>query len=331
VVDEIGVPWTWYSIDSHDNSLGEFVVYLAGAIELAYPGCAATLQALLQNPTLPPPDWLADLFVRELNALPGEQNMPPGVHFILLTRSDPALKVARLRAQQQVLEVRAAQLRFMPDEAQELMQRIIGAHATAEIVTLCAERTEGWAAGLHLAALSLRDSKDVLAFAAAFARSSNQSIVDYLLSEVLEVLPPLERRMLLYTSILPRFCAPLCAAIMPAEMQQLAADDFLKHLRHSNLFLIALDDEGIWFRFHHLFADLLRHRLHLSGDANVVVRLHLAASHWFEANRLTDEAITHALAAGDDTRAAELVEELSTCCSMTNRRGWRSDWRCPNL
>ncbi|HQY92574.1 LuxR C-terminal-related transcriptional regulator [Caldilinea sp.] len=332
-LDEIDVPWTWYSIDSHDNSLGEFVVYLAGAIELAYPGCAATLQALLQNPTLPPPDWLADLFVRELNALPGElilvlddyneisapdvnvflsrtvQNMPPGVHFILLTRSDPALKVARLRAQQQVLEVRAAQLRFMPDEAQELMQRIIGAHATAEIVTLCAERTEGWAAGLHLAALSLRDSKDVLAFAAAFARSSNQSIVDYLLSEVLEVLPPLERRMLLYTSILPRFCAPLCAAIMPAEMQQLAADDFLKHLRHSNLFLIALDDEGIWFRFHHLFADLLRHRLHLSGDANVVVRLHLAASHWFEANRLTDEAITHALAAGDDTRAAELVEE----------------------
>lgn len=129
-LDEIDVPWTWYSIDSHDNSLGEFVVYLAGAIELAYPGCAATLQALLQNPTLPPPDWLADLFVRELNALPGElilvlddyneisapdvnvflsrtvQNMPPGVHFILLTRSDPALKVARLRAQQQVLEVR---------------------------------------------------------------------------------------------------------------------------------------------------------------------------------------------------------------------------------
>jgi LuxR family maltose regulon positive regulatory protein len=209
-LDEVDVPWAWYSTDDQDNSLDIFAAYLSAALADAYPGCGTTLQPLLQSPATLQPERLADVFVGELEALPGElllvlddyhaitdsrihrfmasviQNTPAGVHFVLLMRSDPPLKLARLRASQQLLKVRAEQLRFTQDETRDLMQRILGDLATDETVTLFSQRTEGWVAGIHLAAISMRDSSNVAAFALGFARSSSQPIIDYLVSEVLE-------------------------------------------------------------------------------------------------------------------------------------------------
>ena len=343
---EIDIPWAWYSIGEEDDSLDIFAAYLAAALATAYPGFGMVLQSVLQSPTAPQPQRLADVFIGELDDLPGElvlvlddyhaitnpeihgfmsaviQTAPAGVHFVLLVRSDPPLKLARLRAGQQVLEVRVAQLRFMPDEIRELMRRIMGELATDETITLFTERTEGWAAGIHLAATSMRDSSDVEAFALGFARSSSKMIADYLVSEVLEHLSERERTLLLRTAILPRFCAPLCDAIMPQGEEALTGAAFLDRMCSMNLFLIALDDEGTWYRFHHLFADILRHRLRLALDEATIAELHMAASQWFEAQGLIDEALNHALSAGDAVRAACLIEIHSD--SLLNSENWRT-------
>lgn len=343
---EIDIPWAWYSIGEEDDSLDIFATYLAAALATAYPGFGTAMQSVLQSPREPQPQRLADVFISELDDLPGElvlvlddyhaitnpeihsfmsaviQNAPAGVHFVLLVRSDPPLKLARLRAGQQVLEVRAAQLRFMPDEISELMQRIMGELATDETITLFTERTEGWAAGIHLAATSMRDSSDAKAFALGFARSSSKMIADYLVSEVLEHLSERERTLLLRTAILPRFCAPLCEAIMPQGEVALTGAAFLDRMCGMNLFLIALDDEGTWYRFHHLFADISRHRLRLAFDEATIAELHKAASQWFEAQGLIDEALNHALSAGDAVRAARLIEIHSD--NVLNSENWRT-------
>jgi LuxR family maltose regulon positive regulatory protein len=301
---------------------------------------------VLRSPTAPQPGRLADLFIGELDELPGEvlfvlddyhavtdraihsfmtaviQNAPAGVHFVLLVRADPSLKLARLRASQQVLEIRAAQLRFTQDETQELVGRIVGDLATEETIALLAARTEGWAAGIHLASISLRDSGDTAAFAVDFARGSSQPIIEYLVGEVLENLSEQERAMLLRTAILPRFCASLFDAIRPQPGYIYTGEAFLERLRSMNLFLVALDEEGFWYRFHHLFADILRHHLRLKVDESTITQLHAAASYWFEANHLIDEAITHAMHAGDAERAARLVE-LNTD-TLLNLESWRT-------
>jgi LuxR family maltose regulon positive regulatory protein len=345
-LNELAVPWAWYSVDEQDNTLDIFAAYLAAAVASAYPGCGATLRAVLQNPTLPQPQRLADIFVGELAALPGElvlvlddyhaianpdihaffasivQNIPEGVHLVLLVRADPPLKLARLRARQQVHELRAAQLRFTDDEARELMHRIMGDLATDETVALFAQRTEGWAAGLHLAATSMRDSDNAPAFAMNFARSSSQAVADFLVSEVLEHLAQEERDLLLRTSILSRFCAPLCDAMLADTGQEYTGATFLARLRSINAFLIALDEDGTWYRFHHLFADILRHHLRQTLDEAEVWALHGAASRWFETQGLVDEAIVHALQAGDPLRAARLVENYTD--SLLNDENWRT-------
>jgi LuxR family maltose regulon positive regulatory protein len=343
---ETGVPWAWYSVDEQDNSLAMFAAYLAAAVASAYPGAGAALQATTQSPILPPPARLADLFVAELDTLPGDlllilddyhtiddlqvhqfmssliQSAPEGVHLVMLVRSDPPLKLARLRARQQVCEVRAAQLRFTEDETRDLLHRILGDLATEETVALFAARTEGWAAGIHLAATSMRDSEDAASFAASFARSSSQAIVDFLMSEVLESLAPRERDLLLRTSILARFCAPLCDALMPHKDGAYDGRAFLEHLRSINPFLVTLDEEGAWYRFHQLFADILRHHLRRALDEPAIAQLHEAASRWFEGKGLLDEAITHALSAGDPLRAARLVETHTD--TLLGSENWRA-------
>jgi LuxR family maltose regulon positive regulatory protein len=343
---EGSMPWAWYSVDEHDNTLDTFAAYLAGAITGAYADCGATLRAVLQSPTLPQAERLADIFIGELAALPGPlllvlddyhvitnpeihdfmasviRNAPEGVHFALLVRADPPLKLARLRARQQVHEVRAAQLRFTPDEARELMQRIMGDLATEETVALFAERTEGWPAGIHLAATSMRDSENAATFVSGFARSSSQAVADFLVTEVLENLAAEERDLLLRTSILPRFCAPLCDAMIARPENKLTGAAFIQRLRSMNLFLVALDEEGTWYRFHHLFADILRRHLRQVFDEGEIGGLYGAASRWFEAHGLLDEAITHGLEAGDPLRAPRLVEAYAD--SLLNGETWRT-------
>ena len=345
-LDSVTVPWAWYSIDAHDNSLAVFAAYLYAALDSAYPGCGKSLYAVLQSPISPQVQQLVDLFIADLAALPGKlilvlddyqevtqseihdflsqvvQKTPVGVNIVVLTRSSPPLRLPRLRAHQRLVEVRAAQLRFTHEEARSLINNALQSPASPEIVDMFAERTEGWAVGLQLAAISMRDSSDAEAFARKFARSNNLLIVDYLVGEVLDRLPAPERTKLLTISILQRFCAPLLDAMISEDASRLAGNTFLDRLREMNLFLTALDDDGIWYRFHHLFADILRHRLQLVVDAETLAHLHTLASRWFEANSFFEEAILHAVEAGDTNHATQLVEaEMETLLDAEN---WRT-------
>src|SRR6185437_13170079 len=214
-------------------------------------------------------------------------HLPPALHLVLASRSDPPLPLARLRARGQLVELRAGDLRFTAEEAAQLLRTEVGAHLTDPVVAALGDRTEGWAAGLHLAALSLRGRGDVTRFVAEFS-GSHRFVLDYLTEEVLERLPVELRTFLLETSGLDRLCGPLCDAVVGRpDGQQL-----LESVERASLFLIPLDEERRWWRYHHLFADLLR-----------------AAAEWYAEHGLPDDAIRHALACGDTARAAELVEE----------------------
>ena len=237
------------------------------------------------------------------------QHMPAHVHLVLTTRADPPLPLERLRGRQQLVEIRSADLRFTPEEAGQLLRQMLGAAATDETAALLEESTEGWAVGLQLAAISLRSRSDPVAFARRIAQSSHQLVTDYLLAEVLEGLPEAQRACLLQTSLLDRFCVPLCDAIRGEASQELTGEDFLRAVRRSNLFLVPLDDEGTWFRYHQLFRHLLRNRLRQFYSDAEIRDMHARASAWFAAHGLLDEAIVHAVKAKDVLRAATLVED----------------------
>ena len=237
------------------------------------------------------------------------QHMPAHIHLILTTRADPPLPLERLRGRQQLAEIRSADLSFTPEEAGQLLQQILGETATDETAALLEESTEGWAVGLQLAAISLRGRSNPAAFARKIAQGGHRLVADYLLAEVLEVLPDALRTYLLQTSLLDRFCAPLCDAVRGEACQELTGEDFLRAVQRSNLFLVPLDDEGTWFRYHHLFQYLLRNRLRQVCSAAEIRDMHARASAWFAGQGLFDEAIAHAVKAGDILRAATLVED----------------------
>ena len=237
------------------------------------------------------------------------QHLPAHVHLVLTTRADPPLPLERLRGRRQLTEIRSADLRFTLEEAGQLLRQMLGAATTDETTALLEESTEGWAAGLQLAAISLRHQNDPVAFAKRAAQSSHQLITDYLIAEVLEGLPEAQRACLLQTSLLDRFCVPLCDAIRGETSQELSSEDFVRAVRRANLFLVPLDDEGTWFRYHHLFRHLLRNRLRQSYTDVEIRELHARASAWFAAHGLLDEALVHAVKAEDILRAATLVED----------------------
>ena len=226
------------------------------------------------------------------------------MHLVIATREDPHLPLARLRARGQLTELRAADLRFTPPEAAEFLKGVMGLNLSAEDIAALETRTEGWIAGLQLAAISMRGHEDTTSFIKSFT-GSHHFVLDYLVEEVLEQQSESVQAFLLRTSILDRLCGPLCDAVLidPSASGQ----DTLEYLEHANLFLVPLDDERHWYRYHHLFAELLRQRLHQNGDEGVA-ELHVRASQWYEDNGLETEAIHHALAAEDFERAAGLVE-----------------------
>jgi LuxR family transcriptional regulator, maltose regulon positive regulatory protein len=230
-------------------------------------------------------------------------HLPPQLHVVITSRSDPPLPLARLRARGQLVELRAADLRFTPEEAAALLGQAWGLELAPAAVAVLAGRTEGWAVGLQLAALSLRGQPDPDAFLAAFT-GTNRYVLDYLSQEVLERQPDRVRSFLLETSILERLCGPLCDAVTGRSDSQ----EVLEELERTNLFLIPLDQERRWWRFHHLFGDLLRARLR-RANAGRVPELHRRAAAWCERHGLIDETIRHALASGDSTWAARLVEQ----------------------
>jgi LuxR family transcriptional regulator, maltose regulon positive regulatory protein len=230
------------------------------------------------------------------------EHLPPRMQLVISTRADPSLPLARLRARGEMTELRADDLRFSSEEAATFLNQVMGLQLAAHDIAELERRTEGWIGGLQLAALAMRDRADVAGFIAAFT-GSNRHVVDYLAEEVLGRQPEELRTFLLQTSILDRMCAPLCNAVTGHTDGQTT----LERLEHANLFVIPLDDERRWYRYHHLFADVLRQRLR-QEHPDLVWALHHRASGWFEQQQLVTEAVHHSLAAQDWEIAVRLIE-----------------------
>ncbi len=318
----------WVSLDEADRHAATFWTYVVAALDRAVPGIGAGALPPLQAGQEPTHELLSGL-LNELSVLPGEvtlvlddyhladgpgvqpgmsfllDHLAPQVHLVISTRADPALPLARLRARGELTEVRAADLRFTTDEAGAYLNETSGLNLTAADIGTLEERTEGWVAALQLAALSLRGREDASAFIAGFA-GDDRYVVDYLLEEVLDRQPQPVRRFLLETSVLDRLTGPLCDAVTG----ETGGRTMLERLDRANLFLVPLDDQRRWYRYHHLFGDLLRSRLadeHVAADGGTA-ELHRRASRWYDQAGEPVPAVRHAVAAGDTERAAELVE-----------------------
>ncbi len=344
-VASCGMPVAWLSLDKDDNQQGRFLSYLVAALREADNTIGNEAAQLVTAAPQALPEAILTSLVNDLDtagrgavlvmddyqfisspAVHGAtafllDHCPNNFHLVIATRSDPPLPLARLRARGQTVELRATDLRFTPDEAAQFLNDVMGLRLDAESVAALEERTEGWVAGLQMAALSMRDHGDIHGFIQGFS-GTNRYILDYLLEEVLASQPPEIQRFLLYTSILERLTAPLCDALLvvdekpaPGEEGKLAAEmpsmrpsgSVLDYLERANLFLVPLDDERAWYRYHHLFADLLRARLH-QAQPNLTRRLHIQASAWLEQKGLVTEAIHHLFAVQEIGRAADLIE-----------------------
>jgi LuxR family maltose regulon positive regulatory protein len=341
-----GRPVAWLSLDKNDNQIGRFLGYLLAALQEVDQTIGSDAAQLVTAGQAPPETVLTSL-INDLDTTRGEitlvlddyqfirnqaihdavafllEHCPPALHLLIASRSDPPLPVARLRARGQMIEMRVADLRFTESEIAQFLNEVMGLRLDAKSITVLEERTEGWIAGLQMAALSMRDRKDVHRFIEGFSGTSRY-ILDYLLEEVLASQPPEIQRFLLHTSILERLTAPLCDAVfvndegakegsadrLPGSAALFAnqSGDILEYLERANLFLVPLDDDRRWYRYHHLFADLLRARLAHSPYARYQKSLHALASNWYEMNGFTEEAIPHALAAEDYPGAARQVE-----------------------
>ncbi len=350
-LDTVDLPWAWVSLDEHDGDAATFLSYVLAALRSVYPEAGQTAAVLLQAPALPAPAVLADALLSDLAALPGPwllvlddyhailsldvhavmrrvvQHLPPHIYLALTTRADPPLALERLRGQRRLCELRGADLRFTTEEATELLRQELGAAADEETTALLEAGTEGWAVGLHLAALTLRGQSDPAAFARRIVQSGHQLMLDYLLAEALQGLPDDRRAVLLQTALLERFCAPLLDAIQGDDGPILPGVDLLAELRQANLFLTPLDDQGTWYRYHQLFRQLLLNRLGQAFGKVEIRAMHARASAWFAREGLLDEAIIHALQAEDPLSAASLVE-----CQIhpaLDREEWRQLERWP--
>jgi LuxR family maltose regulon positive regulatory protein len=316
----------WLSLDESDRHAASFWSYVVAALQTAVPGVGAGALALLQAPQPPPIEGLLATLLNELGAVTTQvvlvlddyhaadgaeiqdgmlfllDHLPPRLHLVLASRADPVLPLARLRARGELVEIRAADLRFTPAEAAAYLNGVMGLDLAARDVASLEGRTEGWIAALQLAALSVQGRDDAAGFIAGFA-GDDRYVVDYLVEEVLQRQSERVRSFLLRTSILGRLSGPLCDAVTGYH----DGKAMLEALERANLFVVPLDDRRRWYRYHHLFADMLRARL-LDEQPDEVAELHRRASAWYDRNGERAEAIRHALAGGHVARAADLVE-----------------------
>jgi LuxR family maltose regulon positive regulatory protein len=324
----------WVSLDEGDNDLRTFITYVLAAVRNAFPAANLKTQALLDIPVLPPVPVLARYLLNDLDRIQesfvlalddlhlireqaiydllGELLRHPSrtMHLLLTSRRDPPLPIATLRARSQILEIRATDLRFAPSETAHLLRLMLHRDVSDDSAADWTQRTEGWVTALQLAALALRRRGQPEHLNVDFQVGAHY-LQEYLLAEVLAHLTPTEHRWLTATCLLDRFSAPLCDAVClfgaANDENDWTGEGFLRWLRADNLFLIPLDDQHLWFRFHHLFQELLQQALHRRARTEEVAAVHRRASRWFTENGWTDEAIQHAVAAGDVTGAVELV------------------------
>ena len=318
----------WLSLDQSENHPASFWPYLIGALQRAEPHIGASAISLLQSPQTPPIEGVLTLLLNELGGMSTDlvlvlddyhvidardihdgmvfllDHLPPPLHLVIASRADPPLPLARLRARGELVEIRAADLRFTPDEAAVYLNQGMGLDLTATDIAVLEDRTEGWIAALQLAALSITGRADTATFIAGFS-GDDRYIVDYLVEEVLKRQPDQIRQFLLQTSVLDRLSGTLCDAVTGLDSG--TGNGMLDALERANLFVVPLDDRRRWYRYHHLFADVLRARL-LDEQPEQVPELHRRASAWYERKGERSEAIRHGLAAGDFSKAADLIE-----------------------
>ena len=331
-VQTIDRPTAWLSLDDHDNELRVFVQSLTAALQSAFPDAFQATASLAEASRFPSIENVVTLFINDLADVPDDvilvlddyhlihnreihtlldqlvEHLPPQLHLVLTTRSDPPLPLARWHVQGYLNDLRPTDLRFSLEETETFLTRVLGSGVTPEIAAALEEWTGGWIAVLRLAALSLRNTSDALAFMEQLRSSPDHSISSYLVEEVLAQLAPAVQEVLVRASMLEQFCEELCAAIMGSDTsyeQMQATPDWLER---SNLFLIPLDERQGWYRFHHLFRPLLQRRLQEKSSTEELATLHRRASAWYAKQGLIEEALQHALAGGDLPGATTLLE-----------------------
>ena len=316
----------WLSLDEDDNDPVRFLIYLISAFTNASGLDTGDILTLLHSPQPPPPKTLLMILISRLESVPRQialalddyhlitkqaihdamiyllDHLPAHVFIAITSREDPPLPLARFRGRGQLSEIRAVDLRFTLEEIEQFLWQMLATKLTSAQFRDLEHRTEGWVVGLQLAALAMKDRQDIDRFVTAFT-GSHRYILDYLTDEVLSRQPEATRTFLLRTSILNRLSGPLCDSVTSSSDGRLQ----LEHLERNNLFLIPLDDQGYWFRYHHLFGDMLKHQL-MQATPDLVSELHQRASRWFAAEGLIDEAVSHALAAKDFEMAASILE-----------------------
>jgi LuxR family maltose regulon positive regulatory protein len=348
----------WLSLDEGDNDPTRFLTYLIAALQTLPPKTGGAnigegMLGVLQAPQPPSIESILTTLLNEIATIPDHfilvlddyhaidaksiddalsfllEHLPPQMHMVITTREDPHLPLARLRTRGQLAELRAADLRFTSAEAAEFLNRIMGLNLSGADIAALESRTEGWIAGLQLAALSMQGQQDTASFIQAFT-GSHHFVLDYLLEEVLQQQTESVQAFLLRTSILSRLCGPLCDAVLKdtaGSRQETAGQETavqgtdgqktLEYLERANLFIVPLDNERRWYRYHHLFRDILRQRIGQRLSPAEIAEQHLRASVWYEQNGNEAEAFQHAFAASDFRRAAGLAE--SAYQGMDNR------------
>lgn len=321
-------PVAWLSLSEDDGEITRFIAYVVAALRTIAPDAGESTLGMLQSTQAPAPDALLTVLLNEITAIPHEfvfvlddyhvldalaidealgfllEHIPPQMHLVIATREDPPLPLARLRARGQLTELRVAELRFAHDEAAAFLNQMTGLDLSPEAVAALEARTEGWIAGLQMAALSMQGREDTASFIEAFT-GSHRFVLDYLVEEVLQRQPGHLRNFLLQTSILNGLNASLCDAVMGQQNSKTR----LETLERGNLFVIPLDDTRDWYRYHHLFADALHANL-VNEQNEALPDLHLRASIWYEQHDMFPRAIHHALAAQAMERAADLIEGI---------------------
>lgn len=319
----------WLSLDKNDNDVAQFLTYLIAALQSIERELGKTAVSLLQSPQPPQFESVVTSLINDISQLADPfilvlddyhvisenlihesigfllNHMPSQMHLVITTRANPPLALARLRARGQMGEIRVQDLRFTAVETASLLNEQMAFNLSQADVDALAHRTEGWITGLQLAAISLQDRQDTTAFIQSFT-GSNQFILDYLLEEVLQQQPSHIQSFLTETAVLKRMSGPLCNVVTGQEGGQ----SILEQLQKANLFIVSLDDKREWFRYHHLFADLLTHRLRRK-QPDLVPKLHIRASQWYEAMGFIDDALHHAHAVADYDRATRLIFENS--------------------
>jgi LuxR family transcriptional regulator, maltose regulon positive regulatory protein len=331
-VSGCGCPAAWLSLDSEDNDPTRFLSYLLSSLQMIQENTGNGISGMLESSQPPQPEFVMTILLNEISSFPAHfylvlddyhvidakpvndafafllEHLPHQMHLVIVTREDPALPLARLRARGQLSELRAADLRFSCTEAADFLCRVMGLHLSDADIADLENRTEGWIAGLQLAAVSMRGLSDTAGFIRAFT-GSNRYVLDYLIEEVLQQQPESVKSFLLRTSILDRMSGPLCDAVLlnPSASGQ----EILEYLERCNLFIVPLDTERRWYRYHHLFAELLRQRFFQSmavTGGEIVAQYHVRASEWYDENGFELDAFHHAASANDIDRVERIID-----------------------